>query len=154
MKELRFKIFNGLEIKKNKALLESLKLTFTSRECEKEDVLQYLDEDSDVICMYKNNVLTGFSWIITLCKELNIAELSWFVTNKETTFGLEGKTLLDYTIEYCKNNNIKELKFYCLKESWGRIKDKKKLFKKFGYNLKNEKYFDLCINTENNNLTK
>ena len=105
MKELRFKIFSGLEIKKDKALFDSLKSIFTSRECEKEDVLQYLDEDSDVICMYKNNVLTGFSWI-TLCKELNIAELSWFVTDKNSTFGLEGKALLDYSIQYCKHNNV------------------------------------------------
>ena len=153
MKELRFKKFSGLEIKNDESLFNCLKTIFKSRECEKEDVLQYLDEDSEVICMYKNNILTGFSWI-TICKELNIAELSWFVTDKNTTFGLEGKTLLDYTIKYCKNNNIKELKFNCFEKSWGRIKDKKKLFEKYGYKLNEDNDFDLCINTENNNLTK
>ena len=48
MKELRFKIFSGLEIKKDKALFDSLKSTFVSRNCAKEDVLEYLDEDSEV----------------------------------------------------------------------------------------------------------
>ena len=97
--------------------------------------------------------LTGFSWI-TLCKELNIAELSWFVTDKNSTFGLEGKALLDYSIQYCKHNDIKELKFNCFEKSWRRIKDKKKLFEKFGYILNEDNDFDLCINTNDNIFTR
>ena len=130
----QYKILNGAEIKVEEISL--LKQCLSSRDFNP-DFIDYIDENSTIILMYDNTSLVGFSWL-TICKELNLAELSWLVTNKDKIQNFDGKLLLDYSIKYCKNNN-------CDNRSWGRIKDKEKLFKKFGYNVNNDKEFDMSL---------
>ena len=149
--EIRFEHYNGMHVQQDKKLLQTIKLMLLTRNMDL-NITNYLDEDSDIFFMYKNNKLAGFAWI-TICKELDMCELSWFVSIQKRVAGLESKALLDHVINYCKKNGIHELVFNCIDSSWGRIKDKKKLFEKFGYNLNNDNDFDLCINTEDNNLT-
>jgi len=56
---------------------------------------------------------------------------------------------LDKTIEYCRERKTKTLSFNCAASSWGNIKDKKALFERFGYKIKDNKierrYWDMVI---------
>lgn len=137
---------NGAEVLKNQQLLGQMNsIAYKYDYLQEEDVLQYLDESSIVCCMKKDADLIGFSWVV-MCREEQIAELCWFVMDKQKAKGLEGKLLLDKTLEYCKNENIISLKFNCASQSWGKIKNKNELFEKFGYTLtENEKDYDISI---------
>ena len=152
MQEFKFKNYNGKTIRKNKLLLNEIRLLMDLRDMNEDSIYQYIEDDSQILFMYKNFALAGFSWI-TVCEELNIAELSWFVTNNGVINALEGKKLLDYTLKYCSEHNINELKFNCYDKSWGRIKYKKKLFEKYGYTTTGDEDYDISLDTNNQNLT-
>ena len=145
--EYQYEFYNGNKILKNKSILSQMNTLLDEYDFMKEgNILQYLDESAIVCCMINNGDLIGFSWVVT-SEEEPIAELCWFVMDKNKSKGLEGKLLLDKTIEYCKSKNISALKFNCAKQSWGRIKDEHKLLSKFGYTLdKYETDYDVSIN--------
>ena len=145
--EYQYKLYNGTEVLQNKKLLLKMDAILDEYYFMKEgNILQYLDESAIVCCMIKNGELIGFSWVV-MCKEEQIAELCWFVMDRQKSKGIEGKLLLDKTIEHCKSEKISSLKFNCAEQSWGRIKDEHKLLSKFGYTLtKNEKDYDVSIN--------
>ena len=145
--EYQYEFYNGNKILKNKSILSQMNTILDEYDFMKEgNILQYLDESAIVCCMINNGDLIGFSWVVT-SEEEPIAELCWFVMDKNKSKGLEGKLLLDKTIEYCKSKNISALKFNCAKQSWGRIKDEHKLLSKFGYTLdKYETDYDVSIN--------
>lgn len=142
-----FKHFTGNELlEKDAKTLEKMNNVACSYDfLDEENVLKYLDHESQIICMYKDDDLMGFSWVV-LCESAKVAELCWFVTHKNKIKGLEGKFLLDKTLEFCKQHNIAEVKFNCAPQSWGRIKNKKQLLKKFGYKLTEyEMDYDISI---------
>ena len=145
--EYQYEFHRGDKVLKEQNILSQMyNILDTQDFMERGDILKHLDETSIVCCMIKDCDLIGFSWV-TMCKEEQIAELSWFVMDKNKSKGLEGKLLLDKTIEYCKSKNISALKFNCAKQSWGRIKDEHKLLSKFGYTLdKYETDYDVSIN--------
>lgn len=145
--EYRYEFHSGDEILKNQNILSQMyDILDTQDFMGREDILKYLDESAVICCMTKDNSIVGFSWT-TICKEEQIAELCWFVMDKDKSKGLEGKQLLNKTIEYCKSEGISSLKFNCAKQSWGRIKDEHKLLSKFGYTLdKYETDYDVSIN--------
>ena len=142
-----FKFYNGQQLlTEEKEILSKMEeVAFSYDFLHEEDVLQYLENDSRICYMLHNNDLIGFSWL-AISEELNIAELCWFVTHKQKAKGLDSKLLLDKTLEFCKQNDIKSLKFNCAEQSWFRIKDKNFLFKNFGYNVtENEQEYDVSI---------
>lgn len=144
--EYQYELYNGAQVLQNKKLLFKMDAIWEKYDCFQGNILQYLDESEIVCCMIKNGDLIGFSWM-TICKEEQIAELSWFVMDKDKSKGLEGKLLLDKTIEYCKSENISSLKFNCAETSWGRIKNRHKLLSKYGYAVdENQKDYDISIN--------
>ncbi|MBQ9795936.1 MAG: GNAT family N-acetyltransferase [Clostridia bacterium] len=144
--EYQFEFKTGINVLNNNQLLEEMDaIAFKYDYLKEEDVLQYLEQFSIVGLMRKNNQLIGFSWV-EVDKEQQIAELCWFVMDKQKAKGLEGKLLLDKTLKYCKNQNITSVKFNCASQAWGKIKNKNKLFEKFGYTLtENEKDYDISI---------
>lgn len=142
-----FKHFTGEQLLKQESqTLEQMNnVAFIYDFLDAENVLQYLDHDSQVICMYKDDDLVAFSWVV-LSVPAKIAELCWFVAHKDKVKGLESKLLLDKTLEFCKQNNIAEVKFNCATQSWGRLKDKKRLLNRFGYKLTDFEYnYDISI---------
>ncbi len=145
--EYKYTFNNGAEILNNQNILSQMNNILDTQDfIKKDNILKYLDESSIVCCMIKNGDLIGFSWV-AMSKEEKIAELCWFVMDKQKSKGLEGKLLLDKTIEYCKSENISSLKFNCAETSWGRIKNRHKLLSKFGYEVdENEKDYDVSIN--------
>ena len=144
--EYQYELYSGTEVLQNKKILFKMDAIWEKYDCFQGDILQYLDESAIICCMIKNGDLIGFSWV-AMCKEEQIAELCWFVMDKDKSKGLEGKQLLNKTIEYCKNENISSLKFNCSTYSWKNIKNKDKLLSRFGYKLdENEKYYDVSIN--------
>ena len=139
-----YKFYNGDELKKNKKLLGELNKIIHDYDY-MGDILNFLSTESIICCMTSNRVIIGLSWV-TLCEELQMAELSWFITNKREIKGLDGKNLLDKTLEFCKSKNIKMVKFNCGLDSWGRIKNKNKLLSKYGYKVdENEEDYDVSI---------
>lgn len=144
---VEFKFFDGSQLlTQEKAVLEQMQNISSDYDfLDDENVLQYLDEPAKVCCMYSGSNLLGFAWL-ALCEEQHIAELCWFVSDKKKAKGLDSKSLLDTTLEYCKAKGIKSLKFNCAEQSWGRIKNKEQLFKKFGYTLTpDETDYDMSI---------
>lgn len=149
IRKYKFRILYGNDLKNNDTIKNQLKTILVNRDFTTE-FLDYVDESSTIILMYsKDNSLKAFSWL-SLYKKLNTAELSWLFSDNDNTSGLDTKYLLDCCIDYCKLNNIKELKFNCSPISWGRIKDKNKLLKSFGYKVVKDIAFDVCISLENN----
>lgn len=146
MPKYEFVLYTGEQVNQNINLLADMNaISFEYDFLKEKDVLQYLDESSKICCLFKNSKLLGFSWFVTDEEEL-IAELCWFVMDKNNTKGLEGKLLLDKTLENCKNYNIKALKFNCASQSWGKIKNKTKLLSKYGYKIDaEEKDYDVSI---------
>ena len=145
--EYKYTFNNGTEILNNQNILSQMyNILDTQDFLGRGDILKYLDESAIICCMIKDDGVVGFSWT-TICKEEQIAELCWFVMDKDKSKGLEGKLLLDKTIEYCKNENISSLKFNCAETSWGRIKNRHKLLSKYGYAVdESEKDYDISIN--------
>lgn len=144
--EYQYELYNGAQVLQNKKLLFKMDAIWEKYDCFQGNILQYLDESAIICCMIKDNSVVGFSWT-TICKEEQIAELCWFVMDKDKSKGLEGKLLLDKTIEYCKSENISSLKFNCAETSWGRIKNRHKLLSKYGYAVdENQKDYDISIN--------
>ena len=141
-----FKFYLGEDIKNNGAILDEMeKVANCYNFLAEENVLQYIDNNSKICCFYKDNALLGFSWL-EFCESEAIAELCWFVMNKNKSKGIEGKLLLDKTLDFCKQNGITSVKFNCAEASWGRIKDPSKLFKSFGYSLSDdENDYDMSI---------
>ena len=132
---IEFKIYSGkYDIFKEKDLLQQMRtVAYQYDYVRKEAVLQYLDEESKICCMFKGGKLIGFSWL-GFKEEEQIAELHWLISSKTAKFN-ESKMLLDKTLEFCKRHNAKSVRFNCADEAWRRIKDKESLFKKFGYNI-------------------
>jgi len=143
--KFQFKYYNGQQIKDEKPeLLNQMKNVFKSRDCKKENVLEFLDEESIVCCMFKDEECVGFAWL-AFCHQQHLSELCWFATNKNKLNGIEAKLLLDEVFDYCKSQDVKSVKFNCFDESWNRIKNKDELFKKFGYNLSQDESYDMSI---------
>ncbi len=144
--QYKFQFYNGYELLRNKSLLNNMKsISYEYDFLKEKDVLQFLVESSVICCMTKDEELIGFSWV-EICEEEHIAELCWFVMSKCKTKALEGKLLLDTTLKYCKDKEVVALKFNCENQSWGRIKDKNKLFSRHGYILtKDENCYDVSI---------
>ena len=146
-KSFEFKIYTGHQISVNgQDLLGKLRDIVSGYEMfDGEDIMQFLSAESIVCCMFDGEEILGFAWL-EFSDEERIAELGWFITDKEKTKGLESKLLLDRVLDYCKERNISSVKFNCAQESWGRIKDEKLLLKRFGYNLsEDEGYYDVSI---------
>ncbi len=144
--EYKFEFILGDDVLKNQQFLNEMKkIAYEYDFLKEKQPLSYLDESSIIGLMKKNDKLIAFSWI-AMCKEKKIAELCWFVADKQHAIGLESKLLLDKTIEYCKEQNINSLKFNCDPESWGNIKNKNKLLSKYGYKLdENDNDYDISI---------
>ena len=143
--KFQFEYFDGQQIKDEQPeLLNQMKNVFKSRDCHKEGVLEFLDEESVVCCMFKEEECVGFAWL-TFCDEQHLSELCWFATNKDKLSGIDAKLLLDKDFDYCKLREIKSVKFNCFDESWDRIKNKEQLFKKFGYNVSQDELYDMSI---------
>ena len=144
--QYQFEFVTGLNVFSNNQLIEEMEsIAFKYDYLMEEDVLQHLEQFSIVGLMRKNKHLIGFSWMEANIK-LGIAELCWFVMDKDKTKGLEGKLLLDKTLEHCKNQNITALKFNCASQAWGKIKEKNKFMSKYGYNIDlEEKDYDVSI---------
>ena len=68
--EISFEHYNGMDVQQDKKLLQTIKLMLLTRNMDL-NITNYLDEDSDIFFMYKNNKLSGFAWI-TICKELDM----------------------------------------------------------------------------------
>ncbi len=137
-----FEIYNGKDIlDSNKELLLKMNDVVNSQFDHKLQgeiyLLQFLNEDSTVVCLFREEDLLGFSWL-TLAENIKRAELSWFFSDKDKVKGLESKRLLDKSIEYCKDKGIESLKFNC-SSSWSRIKNKNRIFENFGYKISEEK---------------
>lgn len=147
MNKYQYEFHRGDKVLKEQNILSQMyNILDTQDFMERGDILKHLDETSIVCCMIKDSNIIGFSWT-TICKEEQIAELCWLVMDKNKTIGLDGKQLLDKTIEYCKNEGISSLKFSCAETSWGRIKNRHKLLSRYGYKLdENEKDYDVSIN--------
>lgn len=145
--EYRYEFHNGDKVLENQNILSQMyDILDTQDFMGRGDILKYLDESAVICCMTKDNSIVGFSWTI-ICKEEQIAELCWFVMDKDKSKGLEGKQLLNKTIEYCKSEGISSLKFNCAETSWGRIKNRHKLLSKYGYVVdESEKDYDISIN--------
>ena len=143
----QYEFHNGDKVLKNQNVLSQMyNILDTQDFMGRGDILKYLDESSIVCCMVKDSSVIGFSWVV-MNNEDKIAELSWFVMDKNKSIGLQGKQLLDKTIEYCKNAGISSIKFNCAETSWGRIKNRNKLLSKYGYTVdENEKDYDISIN--------
>ena len=143
--KFQFEYFIGQQIKnEHPELLNQMKSIFKSRNINKEDVLEFLDEDSVVCCMFKDMKCVGFAWLV-FCHEQHLSELCWFATNKNMLNGIDAKFLLDEVFNYCKLREIKSVKFNCFDESWNRIKNKEQLFRKFGYNVSQDETYDMSI---------
>jgi len=143
--KFQFKYYNGQQIiDEEHELFQQMKNVFMSRDCEKQDVLDYLDEDSSVCCMFHDNECVGFSWL-AFSDEEHLAELCWFATDKDKIRGIDAKFLLDETFDYCKSLGIEAVKFNCFDGSWGRIKNKERLFEKFGYKVSQDEIYDMSI---------
>lgn len=143
--KFQFKYYNGQQIKDEQPdLFNQMKSIFKSRDCNKEEVLNYLDEDSTVCCMFKDDECVGFAWL-AFCDAKRLSEICWLATDKNKISGLNAKLLLDEVLDYCKTKKIKSVKFNCFDESWNRIKNKDQLFKKFGYNVSQDESYDMSI---------
>ena len=144
-KQYEFKYYNGKQIlEEEQELLGQMHNVFKSRDCNKESVLEYLGEDTTVCCMFDGDNCVGFSWL-AFCNEEHLAELCWFVTDKNKLGGLDAKIMLDEVLGYCKAQGVKSVKFNCFDKSWGRIKDREKLFKKFGFDVSDDEMYDMSI---------
>ena len=142
--DYQYKFYNGHELKGNNKLFSEIEKIVNEYDY-MGDILNFLSSESIVCCMTSNDVIMGFSWI-ALCEEQQIAELSWFVINKQEIKGLDGHYLLDKTLNFCTSKNIKFLKFNCGLEAWERIKNKNKLLSNYGYIVdENEKDYDISI---------
>lgn len=141
-----FEFMSGEDVLKNQQLLKEMnKISLEYDSLKEKQPLLYLDTSSIIGLMKKDDKLISFSWI-AICEEKKIAELCWFVADKQHTIGFDSKLLLDKTIEYCKNQNIISLKFNCDPESWGNIKNRNKLLSKYGYKLdENDNDYDISI---------
>ena len=146
MDKVEFKVFNGQQIiDEEPEVFEQMSAVFESRDNRRgESILKLMDKDTEILCMMKNGEVEGFSWM-AFCDKKHIAELCWFATHKEKVRGLEGKALLDKTIEYCRERKTKTLSFNCYFYAWGNIKDKKTLFERYGYKLRKDKNWDMVI---------
>ena len=144
MDEFKFKQYNGKELLLNEqGLLLEMQELFISRNCGDSEFLNYLGEDSDVWCMFKKEKLVGFAW---LCfdEQFKHAELCWLATDKKLK-GLESKKLFDKVIQYCEELGADTINFNCFEPSWKNIKDKTKLFERFGYTLIDDDNYDMVI---------
>lgn len=142
-----FKHFTGEQLleQESQTLEQMNTVAFSHDFLEKENILQYLDHEHQIICMYKDEDLVAFSWVL-LCESAKAADLCWFVAHKDKVKGLESKLLLDKTLEFCKQHEITQVEFNCAPQSWGRLKDKKRLLRKFGYKLTEYEFnFDISI---------
>ena len=147
-KDFNFEVYNGQELIDNKPeYLEQMNNIFRSRECGKEEVLQYIDDESQIVCMFDKESMVGFAWLV-LAEKMKLAEICWFVTDRQKTKGMDGKYLLNEVIDYCRSKDISSVKFNCFDQSWDKIEDKKKLFKRIGFEIENDDDFDATINLE------
>lgn len=141
---VRFKIYDGKQIKSNPILLTKFKLIFKSRDLPTDDI-EELNKNSKIIFMYKDFKLLGFSWVV-LPPDCVRANLRWFIVKDKTHTSSQSKELLDKTIEYCKTQNVAILELNYLPSTWKRIKDKVSLFNRFGYHADTEHTLcDLCF---------
>ena len=145
-KEFTFEIYNGQDLKDTKPeYLDKMRDIFLSRDCGKEDVLRYIDEESHILCMFDKEDMAGFAWLV-LAEKMKLAEICWFVTDKNKAKGMDGKCLLNKVIEYCKSKDISSIKLNFFDESWAKIEDKEKLFKRIGFEIEKDENFDASIN--------
>ena len=144
-KDFRFERYNGQDLVDNKPeYIEQMRDIFLSRECGKEDVLQYIDDESHILCMFDKDTMVGFAWLV-LAEKMRLAEISWFVTDRYKTKGMDGKHLLNEVIDYCKSKDIVSVKFNCFDQSWDKIENKEKLFKRIGFEIQKDDDFDASI---------
>ena len=138
---LGFKSFFGKQALQDFELYEKMKNVALSHDLTY--MLSFLDEQHDINCYYKDDEMIGFSFM-TIANEVHLAELCWFVINKNKQ-GFNSKWFLDKTLEYLKSKGVKSVKFICDLKSWGNIRDKEKLFEKFGYNISSDDFYDISI---------
>ena len=143
-RQIKFIRYGGEEIKLNRDVLQKMREAEKSREEIEGSCLDYIGETSNIICMFEGDELLGFAWTEYYIPE-SVAELCWIVTNKEKIKSLDAKLLLDNAIEECKKDGIEVVNFNCYERSWGRIKDKEKLFEGYGYKVREEEYYDVSI---------
>ena len=147
LKKLKKDIWKNLNLKElllnERGLLLEMQDLFMSRNCGGSDFLKYLGEDSDIWCMFKQEKLAGFAW---LCFDEGFkhAELCWLATDKKLK-GLESKKLFDKVVRHCEQIGVHTISFNCFEPSWKNIKDKTKLFERFGYTLIQDNNYDMVI---------
>ena len=143
-RQFKFIRYSGEEIKLNRDVLQKMREAEKSREELAGSCLEYIGESANIVCMFDGNELLGFAWTENYIPE-SVAELCWFVTNKDKIKSMDAKLLLDKTIEECKKDGIQSIKFNCYEKSWGRIKDKERLFEAYGYKVSEEEFYDVSI---------
>jgi len=137
----------GEEIKSRPDMVKDMGRLLDERVPNKSSVLEFISDDALICLMMKQGEIVGFSWVEFSESVRQDAELSWFATSPTEVSGLDGKNLLDFTLEKCKQLDVKNIRFNCFDQSWGRIQDKNKLLKRFGYNVTDSKDsgFDVSI---------
>ena len=141
---LNFETYSCKQVFENFELYEKIKKVLLSQDISY--VASFLYEELDVNCYFKDSDLIGFS-LIQIAEDEPIAELCWFVIDKNKSNIIDSKWFLDRTLEYCKNKGVQSVKFNCDFKSWGKIYySKEKLLGRFGYNINfNESDYDISI---------
>ena len=143
--EVEFRYYNGQQIiDEEHELFQQMRSVCDTRPYMDPNIIIYLNEESTVWCMFQNNECVGFSWL-AFADEEPLAKLCWFVTDKDKLSGLDAKFLLDETFDYCKSQGVEAVKFNCFDGSCGRIRNKEKLFEKFGYKVSQDESYDMSI---------
>ncbi len=147
-KEFRFERYDGQQLQTERLdRMAEMEQVFKSRKCDKEDVLQYIDEDAHILCMFDKDAMVGFAWLV-LAERMKLAELCWFVTDRDRIKGMDAKYLLNEVVDYCKEKDVRSIKFNCFAQSWDKIDNKDKLFERIGYNIVHDDNYDITINLE------
>jgi len=146
--DCQYDVVGGEEVKANPSMMCEMSEVFASRMDDKAKVLQYISDDAMICTMRHEGRLVGFSWV-EFGDSATEAELAWFATRQGEMCALEGKGLLDYTLEKCKGMGAKVVRFNCFDQSWGRIQNRNRLMKRFGYKVlddtQDESGFDMSI---------
>ena len=135
---MEFKCYSNSQVVENFELYEKLKnIAFTH---DRVYMLSLMSEDGFVICYFDNNDLVGFTLldIYKDCRNEEFAEIVWFVIDKGRSNIINSRCFFDNVLNYIKSLGVSSVKFLCDDNAWGKISDKEKLLRKFGYNAYNE----------------
>ena len=95
----------------------------------------------------KDGQLIGFS-----CYDVDdynpkniVSEVCWFVIKKNKSTLIEIKWFFDETLREMKSRGVKTIKFNCDQRSWGKVQDVFGLFERFGYNAKEDDFYDISM---------